>query len=49
MKETQNKRTITIIENQNDMVCEMCNEAMTSEEYEFCDMCPDCRDLHTMF
>ena len=24
--------------------CEMCNQKMSQEEYEFCDICPDCRD-----
>tara|TARA_R110000824_G_scaffold72494_7_gene184948 strand:- start:1674 stop:1787 length:114 start_codon:yes stop_codon:yes gene_type:complete len=24
--------------------CEMCDEEMSSEEYNFCDICPDCRD-----
>jgi len=24
--------------------CEMCNQEMSQEEYEFCDICPDCRD-----
>ena len=24
--------------------CEMCSEGMTEEEYDFCDICADCRD-----
>jgi len=24
--------------------CEICNQEMSQEEYEFCDICPDCRD-----
>jgi len=24
--------------------CEMCGSKMTQEEYDFCDICPDCRD-----
>ena len=24
--------------------CEFCGEEMTKEEYNFCDICPDCRD-----
>ena len=26
------------------MNCEMCDQAMSQEEYDFCDICPDCRD-----
>jgi uncharacterized CHY-type Zn-finger protein len=25
-------------------LCEMCNEEMSQEEYDFCDICPECRD-----
>ena len=25
--------------------CEMCDEGMTEEEYDFCDICPKCRDI----
>jgi len=24
--------------------CEFCGNDMTEEEYNFCDICPDCRD-----
>lgn len=24
--------------------CEFCGEFMTEEEYNFCDICPDCKD-----
>ncbi len=24
--------------------CEFCGKFMTEEEYNFCDICPDCRD-----
>lgn len=24
--------------------CEFCGKNMTEEEYDFCDICPDCRD-----
>jgi len=24
--------------------CEICDQEMESEEYYFCDICPDCRD-----
>lgn len=24
--------------------CEMCGAEMTEEQYDFCDICPDCRD-----
>lgn len=24
--------------------CEMCNKEISQEEYDFCDICPDCRD-----
>ena len=24
--------------------CEFCGKDMTEEEYNFCDICPDCRD-----
>ena len=24
--------------------CEFCSEDMTEKEYDFCDICPDCRD-----
>jgi len=24
--------------------CEICNEEMSQEEYDFCDICPKCRD-----
>ena len=24
--------------------CEFCGKDMTDEEYNFCDICPDCRD-----
>ncbi len=26
------------------MYCEFCNKEMSQEEYDFCDICPDCRD-----
>lgn len=26
------------------MNCELCNKPMTIEDYEFCDICPDCLD-----
>ena len=26
--------------------CEFCGELMESEEYTFCDICPECRDKH---
>ncbi len=26
--------------------CEFCGELMESEEYAFCDICPECRDKH---
>ena len=25
-------------------LCEMCNEEISQEEYDFCDICPECRD-----
>jgi len=25
--------------------CEICDQEMESEEYYFCDICPDCRDM----
>jgi uncharacterized CHY-type Zn-finger protein len=28
----------------NEDKCEMCNALMTEEEYNFCDICPECRD-----
>ena len=28
----------------NEYECEFCGEHMTEEEYNFCDICPDCRD-----
>ena len=24
--------------------CEMCGHKISEEEYDFCDICPDCRD-----
>ncbi len=24
--------------------CEMCGKSVSEEEYDFCDICPDCRD-----
>ncbi len=29
---------------QNKYNCEFCDKEMTEEEYNFCDICPDCRD-----
>jgi len=26
------------------MNCEICGQGMTQDEYDFCDICPDCRD-----
>ncbi len=26
------------------MQCEMCGQKVSREEYDFCDICPDCRD-----
>ena len=26
-------------------LCEMCGQDMLQEEYDFCDICPDCREL----
>jgi len=26
--------------------CEFCGDVMTEEEYDFCDICPDCRDKY---
>ncbi len=26
--------------------CEFCSKEMTEEEYNFCDICPDCRDKY---
>jgi len=26
--------------------CEFCGKFMTEEEYNFCDICPDCRDKY---
>jgi uncharacterized CHY-type Zn-finger protein len=26
--------------------CEFCGKDMTEEEYNFCDICPDCRDKY---
>ena len=26
------------------MNCEFCNKPMNAEDYEFCDICPDCLD-----
>lgn len=26
------------------MRCEMCGQEVSQEEYDFCDICPDCRD-----
>ena len=28
----------------NEYKCEFCNKEMTEEEYNFCDICPECRD-----
>ena len=25
-------------------LCEMCNKEISQEEYDFCDICPECRD-----
>ena len=25
-------------------LCEMCNQEVSQEEYDFCEICPDCRD-----
>ena len=30
----------------NKFKCEFCGKEMTEEEYDFCDICPDCRDEH---
>ena len=29
--------------------CEMCEKYMSQEEYNFCDICPDCRDEEILF
>ena len=26
-------------------VCEMCDAVMSKEEHDFCDICPECRDM----
>jgi uncharacterized CHY-type Zn-finger protein len=26
--------------------CEFCGKNMTEKEYDFCDICPDCRDKY---
>ena len=26
------------------MQCEFCGQKVSQEEYDFCDICPDCRD-----
>ena len=26
------------------MQCEICGQKVSQEEYDFCDICPDCRD-----
>ena len=26
------------------MQCEFCGQEVSQEEYDFCDICPDCRD-----
>lgn len=26
------------------MKCEFCNKEVSQEEYDFCDICPECRD-----
>ena len=26
--------------------CEFCGKSMTEKEYNFCDICPDCRDKY---
>ena len=26
--------------------CEFCDAKMTQEEYDYCDICPDCRDKY---
>ena len=31
------------------MGCEMCGHCISQEEYEFCDICPDCRDEEMLF
>ena len=28
----------------NEYKCEFCHKEMKEEEYNFCDICPDCRD-----
>jgi hypothetical protein len=27
-----------------DLKCEICDSQVSLEEYQFCDICPDCRD-----
>ena len=29
--------------------CEMCGKDMSQEEYDFCDICPNCRDEEILF
>ena len=30
--------------NNGEQCCQFCHADMTEEEYNFCDICPDCRD-----
>ena len=30
--------------NNGEQCCQMCHMSMTEKEYNFCDICPDCRD-----
>jgi uncharacterized CHY-type Zn-finger protein len=30
--------------NNGELACQMCHAGMSQEEYDFCDICPECRD-----
>ena len=34
----------TFYKNNGEQCCQFCHAYMTEEEYNFCDICPDCRD-----
>ena len=34
----------TFYKNNGEQSCQFCHAYMTEEEYNFCDICPDCRD-----
>ena len=38
------ERYFGIIQKMVENKCEFCGKDMTDEEYNFCDICPDCRD-----